>query len=618
MIRNIAICLFAVLAGLNALAGTKEITVNFSAQGFANAQKPESLTVDGLNMTFHSGGRSSSPQYYTTYKGLVFYGINYMDIEAPEGMGIERIEMTHAEKVPLEQDRAASSCGVITLGENFTATWTNNRPVRYLTVTPRAGGIDHGSCICSMKFYLADTPSEANPIPPTPSVSPQGGQIFPDTHISLSTPEPGATIYYTIDGSIPSPGAGGTREYTAPFALERTSVIQAISVMDGMEVSNVGGRGFVIPISASSIAELLGMAQQGVYYTLVNPVTVTYRLGSTCWIEDQTGALSLFGDAITGKKPASGNLLATVTGKYNTNNMNPELEYVNADRFTPISTGQAATPLDITVGDLEPDMINRYILIRHARLTDLGNYDYTLTDASGSVTVRNNYRIAIESDWLADEVDVELFPAVYYNTTRYYIASVRPTNYVEPDPEPEPEKPADGRTAATAWSVSQALALGEENFSSNVWVKGYIVGSYPEPANMFATPTFGIAGASNHGIVIADTKDCTDPDKVIRLINMQGAVKTELNLADNPDRLYTYIAAMGMLGSNYKTLMMPQLYQFLDEPLASIKLPVPDAEGIDPNAEYYTLQGIKVNPAHLMQGTIYICRRNGTVTKFVR
>lgn len=68
----------------------------------------------------------------------------------------------------------------------------------------------------------ADRPAAAIPAANTfvarPVIAPLGGAYVTSVEVSLRCATSGATIYYTTDGSIPSPTNG--TEYTAPFTLE--------------------------------------------------------------------------------------------------------------------------------------------------------------------------------------------------------------------------------------------------------------------------------------------------------------------------------------------------------------------------------------------------------------
>jgi len=95
---------------------------------------------------------------------------------------------------------------------------------------------------------LSDIPVSAItdlPITIVPSVD-QGDQTFFDsTVIRLSTPQQGATIFYTLDGKVPSLKS---EKYSSPFILKKSTVISAFATLDGKTKSfDVEARFFKIP-----------------------------------------------------------------------------------------------------------------------------------------------------------------------------------------------------------------------------------------------------------------------------------------------------------------------------------------------------------------------------------
>jgi hypothetical protein len=77
-----------------------------------------------------------------------------------------------------------------------------------------------------------------------PSIVPNGG-AFPSTmSVTLRSPDPGAAIYYTLDGTLP--GTNSFR-YTGPFNLTGNATISAIAVEAGFNPSVAGTALFLIP-----------------------------------------------------------------------------------------------------------------------------------------------------------------------------------------------------------------------------------------------------------------------------------------------------------------------------------------------------------------------------------
>jgi uncharacterized lipoprotein NlpE involved in copper resistance len=102
-----------------------------------------------------------------------------------------------------------------------------------------------------LKFFAQDSFSNTEPIrtevytvdsiPPTTTISPGGGEYVGPQSLTLSSDEP-ATIYYTLDGSIPTPGAQNTLSGTSPVsgivvAKDRTVRFMSIDTAGNVESS---------------------------------------------------------------------------------------------------------------------------------------------------------------------------------------------------------------------------------------------------------------------------------------------------------------------------------------------------------------------------------------------
>jgi alpha-L-rhamnosidase len=92
---------------------------------------------------------------------------------------------------------------------------------------------------------------------PAPVMKPLGTLHYkPETlELQLIAPLPGAEIYYTTDGSIPTQNS---THYTAPVKLTDSAVVQAIAVKDGFEPSHI----------SKEFVRFVDRAQNGFKYTV--------------------------------------------------------------------------------------------------------------------------------------------------------------------------------------------------------------------------------------------------------------------------------------------------------------------------------------------------------------
>ena len=124
-----------------------------------------------------------------------------------------------------------------------------------------------------------------------------------------------------------------------------------------------------------------------------------------------------------------------------------------------------------------------------------------------------------------------------YPTLYKYVAGDE--EYKDGGDDPNPGEGDDG-TKEAPLTVAQLKA--HEMNSAKVWVKGYIVGS----ANGSLSKTeFGASEAVASNIILADDASCTDVEACIPVQLPTGAVRSALNLLDNPDNLGKAVTIFG-------------------------------------------------------------------------
>jgi hypothetical protein len=98
--------------------------------------------------------------------------------------------------------------------------------------------------------YTINLPAAA-----TPTFSVTAGTYASVQTVSISDATAGSTIYYTVDGSTPSVGAGTTALYSGPITVAVSTTINALAVAPpDYNISAVGSAAYVINLPATSFS----------------------------------------------------------------------------------------------------------------------------------------------------------------------------------------------------------------------------------------------------------------------------------------------------------------------------------------------------------------------------
>ena len=137
------------------------------------------------------------------------------------------------------------------VNKTFTHTFPINIPatigsnMAYIGFTGGSGGGTSSQKILSWTFT-----SQTGSVTQTPTFSPAGGSFTTAQNVTLSDGTPGAVIYYTIDGSVPTTSS---TVYSTPISVDSGSVtINAIAQATGFSASSVGSATYNIQPAAAA------------------------------------------------------------------------------------------------------------------------------------------------------------------------------------------------------------------------------------------------------------------------------------------------------------------------------------------------------------------------------
>lgn len=165
------------------------------------------------------------------------------------------------------------------------------------------------------------------------------GVYYAPFNLVLSTTTPNATIYYTLDGSIPSDTNGFNYTITGPISINATTTVNAIVYATGFAPSIVTTATYIFPVLVNNIAQLRAQAIGATIYRLTGEAVLTFQQNTTRhpkYFQDATAAILVDdpGSIIT----STYNLYDGVTGLTGTLAL-----YSGLLQFTPVVDPGSAT-----------------------------------------------------------------------------------------------------------------------------------------------------------------------------------------------------------------------------------------------------------------------------------
>lgn len=134
-----------------------------------------------------------------------------------------------------------------------------------------------------------------------------------------------------------------------------------------------------------------------------------------------------------------------------------------------------------------------------------------------------------------------------------------PENVTAPRTDEEP--PHNKGTKTNPYTVAEAQA---NQGKTDVWVEGFIVGSFTGTSMGSFTPD--ISEASNSNLALADNQNETETSRIIPVQLPAGSIRNALNLRDNPENKNVKVMIKGELGAYFSApgLRNPREYALME------------------------------------------------------
>ena len=207
------------LLTMSAWAAT-EVTIDFSAQNLEDATVVESLTVEGVTLTFDQGThQNTAPTYYANGTAIRIYAGNTMTVSAAEP--ITKIEFTYT------GNSYAWTSDCVSEGAYDGGIWAGSA-TSILFSNAKTGQVR----IKSMVVTLGGEVVEVIEAPTLPAA-----QDFEDIYtVTITNNAADATVKYSTDSMATF------LDYTAPFIITETTTVYAKAVKGDKESSVVSAK----------------------------------------------------------------------------------------------------------------------------------------------------------------------------------------------------------------------------------------------------------------------------------------------------------------------------------------------------------------------------------------
>ena len=232
-----------------------------------------------------------------------------------------------------------------------------------------------------------------------PTFDPAPGSYAVTADVTISTETPGASIYYTLDGTDPS---DSSTMYTGAITLTATTTIKAIAYANELDPSFVATGNYTIinTIDVTTVAQLRAGLMDGTIYNLTSEVVATYvqTYRNQRYVQDATAGILIDDDL--GLITATVNVGDGITGIQGTLN-----EYNGMLQFTPVqdaasisSTGNVVEPVIVTIPNLISDFNTyeaRVIALENVHFTATGDFVngtvYEISDGTNTYNFRSTF-----------------------------------------------------------------------------------------------------------------------------------------------------------------------------------------------------------------------------------
>ena len=375
---------FLLLTGMTSWGQLRtEASIDFSQQGYQNAEAIESAEIDdNVTVYFYKGSNSNAPKYYTSGTAIRCYGGNYFTIETSSG-NISSITITFG---------SSDGTNEITtdVGSFTSPTWTGTSSAVTFTI----GGTSGNRRIKGLTVNYSAGGGQQETVA-TPTFSPAGGTYFEAQEVTISCATDGATICYTTDGTDPNENS---TQFSAgvPLNISETTTVKAKAYKSGYTPSSIASATYTFS-TVVNISDITGAGTYAVQGTIVAKSTRGFIVGDgTGYVYYYNQSYSQSSYTIGDMVRLSGSVVA-YNGVFEFNNTTTVTTATSSNYVEEEPTPITGEEMDTRVASNNPTQLSNYVQYV-GTLSVSGTY-YNVTNIEGATTAKGSISFPIDTDF---------------------------------------------------------------------------------------------------------------------------------------------------------------------------------------------------------------------------
>lgn len=352
----------------------------------AQPNTPTTIPAETGSGTIHLDGSNGSSAWLqatqlTSYAGLTTSALALVDSNANGKSIVFALSMTNLQNLTLNFQTRRSGSGFLnhdwaysTDGVNFTAFTTPNtaasavntwesKTIDFSSVTALTNQTNiyirltvsgAASTTGNNRFddFVFQATSSATNVVATPIISVPTSVIYTPTSATITCSTPGASIFYTTDGSTPTESS---TPFTIPIPISAAMTLKAKAFLTGYTESFLASATYTFPVEVANIAafKAANSATNSTVYKITGDVTFVFRNGRNMYIKDATGGLLIYDNTtpVITQNYNDGDIISGgIYGSYTL--YNGLVELIPTYGTAVGATGTPVVPITVTAADL--------------------------------------------------------------------------------------------------------------------------------------------------------------------------------------------------------------------------------------------------------------------------